>query len=77
MVLTNLYAGGETPIEGIDDDYLPSSCRDRGLPVTHVPDTQDIPGFLDTWLRPGDVVALFGGDDFFRMADAWAQAQSL
>ena len=75
VVLTNLYAGGEEPIEGIDDDYLPRSCRERGLDVTHLPDTQDIPGFLDDWLRPGDAVALFGGDDFFRMADGWAAAQ--
>ena len=74
VVLTNLYSGGEAPIEGIDDDYLPRSCRERGLEVTHVTDTQDIPGFLDGWLRPGDAVALFGGDDFFRMADAWAEA---
>lgn len=75
VVLTNLYSGGETPIEGIDDDYLPNSCRERGLEVTHVDDTEDIAGFLDEWLRPGDAVALFGGDDFFRMADGWAESR--
>ncbi len=77
VVLTDLYAGGEEPIDGIDDAYLPESCRQRGLEVTHVRDTGDIPGFLDEWLRPGDAVALFGGDDFFGMADAWAAAQGV
>jgi hypothetical protein len=28
--------------------------------------------FLDGHVQRGDMVIFFGGDDFFRMADAWA-----
>lgn len=72
VVLTDLYAAGEPPIPGIDDQYLVQRCRDRGLNVTHVQTTEDLPALLRQKLLPGDVVALFGGDDFFRMADAFA-----
>jgi len=72
VILTDMYTAGEAPIDGIGSDYLVRRCRDRGLPVTHVPGTDDIPAALDGQLEPGDVVALFGGDDFFEMADAWS-----
>jgi len=76
VVLTDLYGGGEEPIPGIDDDFLADRCRASGLEVTRVGVTEEIPAVLDAALRPGDVVALFGGDDFFRMADAWAAGRS-
>jgi len=31
--------------------------------------------FLTAQVRDGDMVIFFGGDDFFRMADAWADAR--
>ena len=72
VILTDLYAAGEAPIEGVPDDYLVRRCQTAGLDVTHVPGIADARRLLAKQARPGDVVALFGGDDFFRMADALA-----
>lgn len=72
VVLTDMYAGGEAPIEGIPEDYLVRRCQDAGLDVVHVPGIADAQGLLAEQVEAGDVVALFGGDDFFRMADALA-----
>ncbi|MDY0060915.1 MAG: UDP-N-acetylmuramate--L-alanine ligase [Myxococcota bacterium] len=72
VILTNLYTAGEDPIPGIDDGYLVDRCRALGQHVTHVATTEEIPAVLREQVQPGDVVALFGGDDFFRMADRFA-----
>ncbi len=39
--------------------------------MTHLPDQDDINAHLLSVVRPGDKVIFFGGDDFFRMADAF------
>ena len=42
------------------------------MAVSFVPEDQDLIPLLESKVRPGDKVIFFGGDDFFRMADAWA-----
>ncbi len=72
VILTDMYTAGEEPIPGIGDDYLVRKCRQRGIEVIHVHDTEDVPPALTDQIGPGDVVTMFGGDDFFRMADRFA-----
>jgi hypothetical protein len=38
-----------------------------------VPENDAVVPFLMQDLRAGDMIVFFGGDDFFRMADAWAE----
>jgi UDP-N-acetylmuramate--alanine ligase len=72
VVITTMYAANEDPIPGVDTEFVVRRLRDRGLTVTHIPDQEQVIGHLEATTRPGDKVLFFGGDDFFRMADAWA-----
>ncbi len=71
VVITTMYAANEDPIPGIDTEFFVNMLRDRGHHVVHVPDQDKIVEHLDSSVAPGDIVIFFGGDDFFRMADAW------
>ena len=72
VVITTMYAAEERPIDGIDTPWFVDLLRSAGCSVHHVPENPEVVPFLDAQVRPGDMVVFFGGDDFFRMADAWA-----
>jgi UDP-N-acetylmuramate--alanine ligase len=72
VVITTMYAAEERPIDGIDTPWFVELLRRAGNRVHFVPDNADVVPFLDERVEPGDMVIFFGGDDFFRMADAWA-----
>jgi len=68
-VITEMYAADEDPIPGVDTHTVVDSIEDYGVPVTYVPDEEEIEPTLHEGVEPGDVVIFFGGDDFFRMAE--------
>jgi UDP-N-acetylmuramate--alanine ligase len=72
VVITTMYAAEERPIDGIDTPWFVALLREAGNRVHHVPENTDVVPFLDGHAQRGDMVIFFGGDDFFRMADAWA-----
>jgi UDP-N-acetylmuramate--alanine ligase len=47
-------------------------CGRAATRCTSCPRTRRRARFLSSRVEPGDMVIFFGGDDFFRMADAWA-----
>jgi len=69
LVLTEIYAAGEAPIEGIDAAALCQSIRARGKvdPIL-VPDIDDLAETLDDLARPGDLVLLLGAGSMDRVA---------
>jgi UDP-N-acetylmuramate--alanine ligase len=73
VLITTMYAAEEDPIPGIDTQYIVDKIRSRGMKVTFIPVDDDLIDALDQRVREGDQVIFFGGDDFFRMADAWAR----
>lgn len=74
VVITTMYAAEERPIDGIDTEWFVDVLRKGGNTVHHVPENSAVVGHLSTRVQPGDMVIFFGGDDFFRMADGWADA---
>ena len=72
LVITTMYAAEERPMDGIDTPWFCEVLRKGGNTVHYVEDQRDIVSFLDGRVKRGDMVIFFGGDDFFRMADAWA-----
>ncbi len=70
VIITTMYAANEDPIEGIDTATVVEKIRENGLNVTFIPEQLAISDYLLETLVPGDKVIFFGGDDFFRQADA-------
>jgi len=72
VVITTMYAANEDPIPGVDTQFVVDMLRREGHTVQHIPNQDAIVDTLEAQVRTGDQVIFFGGDDFFRMADAWA-----
>lgn len=77
VIITTMYAANEDPIPGIDTEFVVNMLRDEGLNVTFIPDQTKIVDHLRATAQAGDKVIFFGGDDFFRMADAWADERGV
>ena len=73
LVITKMYAAEERPLDGIDTPWFCGVLRDAGNTVHYVEQNPDVVPFSEN-VRDGDMAT--GGDDFFRMADAWADARS-
>jgi UDP-N-acetylmuramate--alanine ligase len=73
VVITTMYAAEERPIDGIDTPWFVETLRNAGNTVHFVPENDGVVPFLTQDLRADDMIVFFGGDDFFRMADAWAE----
>ncbi len=73
VVITTMYAANEPPIPGVSTDSFVQNLRDAGYAVTHIPEQDDIRGWVLDNARPGDKVIFFGGDDFFQLCDRIAE----
>jgi len=64
LYLTEIYPGGEAPIEGVTGEKLLQSIREHGHQNAHyVRDKKDLPDVLLEATRPGDVVIALGAGD--------------
>lgn len=75
VIITTMYAANEDPIPGIDTAFFVEMLRKQGHKVTFLENQDDITPYLQETTRAGDIAIFFGGDDFFRMADAWAASR--
>jgi UDP-N-acetylmuramate--alanine ligase len=73
VVLTDVYAAGETPIAGVSGRLVVHAVVDAspGLPVTYLPRHADLIDVPRHFARPGDVVLTLGAGDLTTMPDAW------
>jgi UDP-N-acetylmuramate--alanine ligase len=69
LVLTDIYAAGEKPIDGIDSGALCQSVRARGRvnPVL-ISSVSDLPSELPLMLEDGDLVLLLGAGNIGHIA---------
>lgn len=74
VVITRMYAAEEDPIPGVDTAFFVRLLERGGQQVRYIENENDIVPWLDRNTTRGDLIFFFGGDDFFRMADAWAEA---
>ncbi|MAQ14889.1 MAG: UDP-N-acetylmuramate--L-alanine ligase [Sandaracinus sp.] len=64
VLMTDVYAAGEKPIEGADTASLVQAIRDHGhRDITHVPRREDLVQAIRDRLQPGDVVITLGAGD--------------
>jgi len=69
VVLTEIYAAGETPIAGADAKSLARAIRSRGrIDPVLVNGAKDLPGVLPDVLHDGDLLLIMGAGDIGAVA---------
>lgn len=64
LVVTDIYAAGEAPIEGVTAERLVQSIREHGHHHAHyVADKSELPEVLEHLTREGDIVIALGAGD--------------
>ncbi|MFO0552107.1 MAG: UDP-N-acetylmuramate--L-alanine ligase [Polyangiaceae bacterium] len=64
LVVTDIYAAGESPIPGVSAEKLVQSIREHGHHHAHyAPDKRDLPALLADITREGDIVIALGAGD--------------
>ncbi len=68
VFVTDIYAAGETPIDGIDGEKLARAIRDHGHhDVSYVGNRAELASMLAEVAEPGDVVISLGAGDINRI----------
>jgi UDP-N-acetylmuramate--alanine ligase len=75
VLITTMYAANEPAIKGVDTPWFVKQLREAGNRTHFVPQQDELVPYLSERVGEGDLVFFFGGDDFFQMADAWADAR--
>ncbi len=71
VIVADVYAAGEQPIEGVDRDWLVDGLRERGhRSVVPLTDPAHLPEMINAMAKPGDYVVCLGAGTITN----WAQA---
>ncbi|AJE02374.1 UDP-N-acetylmuramate--L-alanine ligase [Geobacter pickeringii] len=71
LVLTDIYAAGEAPIEGVSAERLAEEIRRHGQrDVTYVADREELPDHLAKIMKPGDIVLTLGAGNIWQAGEA-------
>ena len=61
VVVCDIAAAGEKPIDGVSSEVVVQLAKDAGhKDITYVPKREDVAGWLDAQARPGDLVITLG-----------------
>src|SRR4029077_18969971 len=61
VVICDIFAAGEKPIDGVTSEVLVRLARDAGHPdITYVPRREDLAKWLDGHAQPGDLLITLG-----------------
>ncbi len=67
LVVTDIYPAGEAPIPGVSGESLAEAIQRQGhRDVTLVRDLKDVPDFLISRVKPGDMVITLGAGSVWR-----------
>ncbi|MGP1471623.1 MAG: UDP-N-acetylmuramate--L-alanine ligase [Schwartzia sp. (in: firmicutes)] len=70
LVLTGIYAAGESPLPGIDGTTILAAVTEgTGQPVTYIEARENLAAYLETVVRPGDLVLTMGAGDVWRTGE--------
>lgn len=77
IIVTRLYPASETPIPGVDETIVVEAIRRRGrtgLTVHHLSELDQVPAFLASRARTGDVILTQGAGNIAPLADSILEA---
>jgi UDP-N-acetylmuramate--alanine ligase len=70
VLVTGVYAAGETAIVGVSEEGIVAGLLQLGHKgVYHVPDKAQIPARVSALMRPGDVIIHVGAGDVWKVAE--------
>jgi UDP-N-acetylmuramate--alanine ligase len=70
LFITDVYAAGEDPIEGVTGEVLYFALKRRGhMDVSYVQDWRDLAAQVHPTLRPGDLVMVLGAGSIHEVGD--------
>ncbi len=76
VAITNIYAANEPPIPGLTGESLVAALRAHGQrDVYSVPNVEDLPDFLRTLTRKGDLLITFGAGTITNVGPAYLGTQ--
>ncbi|MBI5463507.1 MAG: UDP-N-acetylmuramate--L-alanine ligase [Ignavibacteriales bacterium] len=70
LVLTDVYPAREEPIQGVTGELIVNAAKQFGHKEVHyVPDKNNVPAFLKSIVRPGDIVITMGAGDIWKYGE--------
>lgn len=80
LILTEIYAASEEPIEGVSGSLLAERIRSGGHKyVEFAPTKEDVIRLVSGIVKPGDMVVTLGAGDIYKvgeeLADLWSKGQ--
>jgi UDP-N-acetylmuramate--alanine ligase len=72
LYLTDIYAAGESPVDGIDSEYLAGQIS-RFRPVRYVPPSEDLVRLLKENVTSGDLLLTMGAGDIWKIGEAFLE----
>ena len=70
LVLTDIYPAREEPIQGVTGELIANAAKQFGHKEVHyVPDKRQIPVFLTSVVRTGDIVITMGAGDIWKYGE--------
>jgi len=78
LILADIYAAGEKPIDGIDSDKLREGIMAHGHKnVSHIKERKDILKHLFKVTEKGDLLITLGAGDVYKTGEAFLKGKSL
>jgi len=69
VVLMDIYAAGEQPIEGINSEVLFNGIKKTDMDIEYIKDRDDILPYLGRELREGDMLLTLGAGDVWKIGE--------
>jgi UDP-N-acetylmuramate--alanine ligase len=70
LVITDVYPAREEPIQGVSGELIANAAKEFGHKQVHyVPDKKEVPAYLMTITRPGDMVITMGAGDIWKFGE--------
>jgi len=72
LIVTDVYPAREEPIQGVSGELIANAAKEFGHKQVHyVPDKKEVPGFLKTITRAGDIVITMGAGDIWKFGEEY------
>ncbi len=72
LIVTDVYPAREEPIQGVTGELIATAAKRYGHKEVHyVPDKKEVPVFLTSVARKGDIVITMGAGDIWKYGEEY------